>query len=364
LALLFSLALTACGGGGGGGSSPDNSLVSMADIFPGAQSTGKVPDDFSGTGGVNGAVGSSGTTGDATGETAVTGGSLHVKMADGNGGQVVIGNFETGVSGDVEFYTNGQIAASKPLGSAETDILKAVYEARMDSAHDGPFMGPGEYTDFPVNSPNSPERKFTGTITYNSQYVHLNSKMVGLEHSTFGAWLYDFTVQGKINDVPVDLVDIVYTPLSGGNNRNLAHPAPNNVFSGKATALAVRNAYNEFESAFLTGDASLTINGSATNGNLELDFPEFYNIKYNDLNITGSSMNFVGTPVLTDNGNTTGITITQSKIWNNSTGSPDHDTFVKGSFYGDTTLASEAVGTFSVFDSDDHGVSGAFGVKK
>jgi hypothetical protein len=380
-----TLALAACmggGSGGGGGGSPiaPRSTFSVSEVTDGMPNQGALSDDYSNSGDSGGLEAAltggnylEGTAGEAGQNIHVEhGASMHVTL----GSSTVV--FATGNNGDSNLYGNGgtQLAAGeKDVDQAALDIMN---EARPTSSIDE-LLPPGSYTDLLVNDRVGAEERFTGTIAYGKQILTLNSGLVDLEHSSFGSWaietMFSGTFKGDvIGTITDDYREIISTPVSGGDSNALKSPQANDAFTGKAMAMATDYKVGPAVSPaqkFFTGDAALTVNGAGNGGNLALSFPNFYDIGF-ALTVSGSGFQATtgSIPTVTDNGNTSGITLNQATIERaKNPGAADaHDTYLTGNFYGSGANAGEATGRFNVFDEngsgEDSSISGSFGVKK
>jgi hypothetical protein len=220
------------------------------------------------------------------------------------------------------------------------------------------------------------DRKFTGTVTYGKQTLLINDRTanVALEHSTFGAWYYRATWTGDEADLdgknPLHMAEgdpnytqITYHPFYGADSSapEVAPATGGTPFTGAAHAqFAQYMESGSYISEFRSGTASLSIGAVATTGNLELTFPNAYNIGFNDIAITNGgaiSANYGDIPIITANDNTTGISLNSDDIWS-------REVELEGQFYGSGAAASEAAGAFSIGFRGDKEIRGSFGVKK
>jgi hypothetical protein len=337
---LFVLPLAACGGGGGGsgtaGKLTDNAVIvsKITQNTNAAKPVNEVTDSSEVGTGTATVIENGVDLGDGI---MLKKGSLELLK---NG--TTIAKFQTEANGDVALYdiknNDRYMLASKSAADIQ-DKLKLIV--------------PSDVLDGIVAS----------TVS-----VLLNAGAVPLQHSTYGAWMV--AAQNPLPSGDRELS--YYVPVQGGTV--LAPPDPDaNNFTGKAQALA-STAMNPGHipaggprQQFITGTASLDIDAKK----LELMFPDFYEIVFNNITDSGGfqfSGNFNrNVPVPGD----LLVSVTDlSKDPDYHLGASPEYAHVEGGFYG-----NEAVGTFGVdaktapFPDDNIGgygdgarVQGSFGV--
>jgi hypothetical protein len=156
----------------------------------------------------------------------------------------------------------------------------------------------------------------------------------------------------------------------GGDPLKANAPDTNATFTGRVTAMAhgagsvTDSNYTPEKFAFLDGSAALTIGAALSNTSLALDFADFYKVTYSGFTISGAGAfnDYTGlnvTPNFVGDTNKYGIKLDHANL-----DLSDDVTYLRGQFYGNPGDASEAVGAFSVYDTNESGIKGAFGVKK
>jgi hypothetical protein len=297
-----------------------------------------------------------------------------IQVAHGASIDVKLGSstveFKTGEGGDTSLHGDGRVK----LAVGEKDVDAAALAIMNEVFRDGPgdpdaLPAPGYHENLLVNIDQGVNEYLMGTVAYSTQILTLNAGLVGLEHSSFGAWTLELAASGTlVGYCGTESLDghreIYYVPISGGDSGALKAPAANGAFTtGKAMAMATDDELVKF----FTGEAALTVNGAGNGGDLLLSVLNFYDIGF-ELAVSGSGFQAVynSIPTITDHGNTSGITLDQSRInaaKNPASADMKHDTYLTGNFYGSGANASEATGRFNV-DAHNIHVSGSFGVKQ
>jgi hypothetical protein len=377
LLLCAILSLAACGGGGG------SSSASAPPLSPGVVTGGLdnqgVLESFDGDNDL-GNLGDSGglKTSLTSGNYLEVSGGLQVELYDDYSINIKIPyvSSEEFIASDGDIRLYGDESGTKLLvGEKDVDgdggALTLMNAALGDSYPYPELPEPREYDGEQIGS----DETFTGTIAYSKQILTLNAGLVDLEHSSFGSWALELTADGTLKtpegtETLAGYKETYYLPLSGGDSNALKEPAADGIpFVGKAMAMATDDGHAVPLQRFFTGDAELTVDGSG--GSLELSFPNFYKIGF-DLAVTGSGFEAANNSsvTVTDNGNTSGITLNQDtieKAKNSAYADLRDDTYLTGSFYGGPSEAnaSEATGRFNVYSEEsdrDIYVSGSFGV--
>ena len=363
--------LTACGGGGGGpsvnGGSTGGAVVStpmtLNSLTGGAEKSAAVSDDLSNLGQGAQAALSAGI--DLGNGYTLEKGSLVVKDNTG----AAIGRFETGLGGDVDLYKDGYIVAMR--------------EASKESTVPG--FTEGFFEDQPGSMREEEDGiRYNLEVSYPHEAIVMNSEAVDLDYSTFGLWAVNYKSQGSMTNIStgeslnVDVEGVWGRPFFGSKDKSKeVMPASGASFSGKAVALAhspgdmwgERTApINEF----IRGDAELTVAADASTVSLDLVFPGYYDITYNDIALQGSgafASSSVGGTVSVRKNATYGQVKTEFVLDTDSiqslTGATKYadSTYLYGQFFGTGGQASEATGKFQVTDGSYNNITGAFGVK-
>jgi hypothetical protein len=347
LAVLAAFSLAACGGGGGGNgggggvSGLSNPPMTMNLVMGGAVEGAAVADDLSNvSAGSKASLTQSGNSGMDIGDGfTLKPGSLVIEKGTDSV------TFETGIGGVVSLYDNGYLGGMR---SASAFAVNAVVASGFQDP-------PGHYADMVDGI------AYDIDLTFPSEALVLNNTAMALEYSTFGFWAVSYNAKGLLDGAPADITGVWYKPIAGGIVTDHKAPLGNAVFTGKATALAhdpgeIDPPLNEF----IFGTAALAVSGSADKVDLALVFPRFYDISYNNVPLNSSGTFYGGSVTVSENAaygqNTTGFSM--SGI--------NHDpdlTYLMGQFYGNGANASEATGVFSVYDSKDNNITGAFGMK-
>jgi hypothetical protein len=207
---------------------------------------------------------------------------------------------------------------------------------------------------------------FKGTVTYGGQTLLINDRRasgLALEYATFGAWFYPVSWDGTHTEggetTTEKTTELVYHPFYDTHAASKIAPNANDAFTGVAHAeFAQYQESGSYISELRSGTATLNIGSLATSGNLTLSFPQAYDIGFINIGISsgGAISHTGGIPTITDNGNTTGISLKSDAIWSS-------EVELEGQFHGSGS-ASEAAGIFLIGFKGDKEVQGAFGVKK
>ena len=279
--------LTACGGGGGGpsvnGGSTGGAVVStpmtLNSLTGGAEKSAAVSDDLSNLGQGAQAALSAGI--DLGNGYTLEKGSLVVKDNTG----AAIGRFETGLGGDVDLYKDGYIVAMR--------------EASKESTVPG--FTEGFFEDQPGSMREEEDGiRYNLEVSYPHEAIVMNSEAVDLDYSTFGLWAVNYKSQGSMTNIStgeslnVDVEGVWGRPFFGSKDKSKeVMPASGASFSGKAVALAHSPGDMWGEriapiNEFIRGDAELTVAADASTVSLDLVFPGYYDITYNDIALQGS----------------------------------------------------------------------------
>ncbi|HJB66475.1 MAG TPA: hypothetical protein H9768_09375 [Candidatus Mailhella merdavium] len=362
------ISLTACvgGGGDGGGATPlaPRPTISAAEITGGMPQQGYLAEYYANLPGNDNLE-------DALKNYNLNGENLTIKYNDSTGNIEIYGN---------QNLLNKYHPAALPVYKEviDTDIMT---EATTSFLGEDPRGKTFENENWgPLHGTSGqPDVYFTGTALGGEEFVKLSIPKKGdlvLDYASFGMWgikagyVGTFVWNGQSTTFteknPFQYTD--FYPVSGGDPAHAAIPDKDTRFTGKAMAMAAQysgtSIENPIEILDLRGDATLTINSMGTGGNLALNFPNFYNIGFT-FDITGNTFNNVGTPSITNNGNTTEINFPDpmsGPMFN------EDETYLKGDFYGNGS-ASEASGRFNIDASnpstnDQFIFGGSFGVKK
>jgi hypothetical protein len=370
--LAFSLA--GCLGGGGGGSgggssaSPFLSGGAVNVVMPGGTRVGDVTDvaDPGQVGTLAALLTQPGGMDIGGGLALREEGSLQLVEPATN---TVLLTVETGPDKDV--FLTESLDGGRYLMGKVAPADKAISEYIGGLLTSGTTMEARKYNDEFTHG--SSTEKFTGEVRHEANVVILNDNKNGvpLEYSNFGAWaLYShfdgtFTLPGKTVDVhDIYTNGVHYFGPDTGKPSDLAYAdvsLTGATFTGKA--MGEPFAHDKMPAGFIFGDASLTIS-SATQANLALSFPGYYNIAINDL-----TLNAGGPYGIT--GNVSDILVTDKGADAKGFGlggivSGGGAYPAVGNFYGPASnTPTEAVGKFKVESSTTgNGIQGSWGVKK
>ena len=328
-----TLLLAACGigGGGGGGSSGPESPLTLERMV-GWKISQKNPASED-----HAAFDTHFSIGEAESGTRL--GALAVRNPDG---EKIIGRFE---NGDFCQY----------FGDAGTVWLGASQSLSVDTVSKNPNVFRIEDSTGPLTSSDWLDILFgagdssDGPIFYD-QMLFINDRNMGapLDYATFGAWAYSYTLDKTMH--------YVYVPFYGGPDARKIQPG-DRVYTGQAHAEFAQPGAGVYD--YRSGKAMLTVEGSGHTGTLDLVFSGAYDIRFKEFTISDNGgFSASGQPVITSNGNTTGISGMDDKA-------PDYWRTVqlKGNFYSGKT-APEAAGTFNLANGGaEKTIKGSFGVK-
>ena len=277
LLAVSSFSLVACVTSGGGGGSPltPKSTFSVNEVMVGMDKMDALAADYSNSGDSGGlertlkGPGLEGTPGDAGKNISVThGASIDVSMG------AIVTEFKVGgAEDDAYLWGSGGMTYMAGLGKDVDDAALEILRATRG------IDEPGTYPDalHPKGLQVDTDEYFIGTISYGKQVLQLNAGLVDLEYSSFGAWGLEMLGGGEFRDGAGNLIadysdqyrEIVYPPLSGGDDSMFKDPAVGS-FTGGAIAMGLDyngGPQNDLIQKFFTGTASLDVT-SATTGTI------------------------------------------------------------------------------------------------
>jgi hypothetical protein len=367
LLLCAALALTACasgssgGGGGGGGSGMlSNDQVGTV-VLPEQVKVASVADV------AELAALSPAMAGIATEDGLDVGSNLALKsgsliLYEGN---TKLAEVPTGAKGDISIYGKD--------GESQDWVAVNLGPMHKDSAIEQANEKLVNWDEYAIPDDKYPTFEMPPGYESSLREERLGSSMVlntgvGLEHSTFGAWIETRKYSGKLTQeadewggaYTADFGSGTYVfriaPLWNGDEAKMTSPAAG-TFTGQAVALAHMQ-QNSF-SKVIFGDVSANVSGISAMA-LKLDFPNMYEIVYGNFS--------AGTGVSVSNGRIAGDspTVTYKDGIEDGYKIASGRGSLAGQFYGNSGDASEAVGYFQAGQRghDTPGVYGTFGVKR
>lgn len=351
--------LTACGGGGGGAGIMGSAMVNTHPndgILLGSAVKEKVEEDGGNLGrGTRAAL--------QDGIEAGFGYSLHEGSLVIKKGGMEIARFETGDGGDVDLTERGYAVVKAPAPKA---LVREAIDNFLEDEE-----GPMEYTSSGI--------RYNLTRSYPDLGLVLNSDAVPLQYSTFGMWAINYNSKGTWTRIssgesgPVDIWGAWAVPFFDGVDSQKVAPAASTEFTGQAVAIAHIGGGDDGPflapvNQWISGDATLTVASSGNSVDLELIFPDYYDITFSDIGLTGgefaasqkSRVDVVENA--SHDSSKFSMDIDNIKPY---TGTTDYaaGTYLEGQFFG-SGQASEAAGKFQVADKNNHNITGAFGVTK
>jgi hypothetical protein len=207
-----------------------------------------------------------------------------------------------------------------------------------------------------------------------------------LDHSTFGAWAFAYTMDGTLTFMKDDQIlsqpegkflNVYYAPVYGGVVDKKINPEEGS-FTGPAIAMASQYRGDKFHNAYLYGTAALALENSGGNvgfKELYLAFPGFADFKigsYGDEPGTGSNIMTNGLLLAGSGGGLqTGLHVIMLNAANNVTDIAlqninAFNATLETQFYGESASSAEGVGRFELLDTSGMhtSIQGSFGVKK